>query len=173
MPGFELPLLGSNQDSPDPEPDRRGTRSGQLGQKRSLTEHRCPLNWPNLPARCPEKQPLNGRSSLRLARPMPRSPSRRALAKWSDRAGRHALAPAAEPDSSPALPPTRRSVTRPFSQTGGDTASGTDTVPRRIVVKESLRLPAAPSLAPADARREIAVASPPQAPTAWSGCIRH
>jgi hypothetical protein len=43
------PRLGSNQDSPDPESVRRGSGSGQVARKRSLTEHRCSLPCPKIP----------------------------------------------------------------------------------------------------------------------------
>jgi hypothetical protein len=45
----ELPLLGSNQDSPDPESSGRGSLSGQLVGIRPLSEHRCPLPRRRLP----------------------------------------------------------------------------------------------------------------------------
>jgi hypothetical protein len=47
---FELPLLGSNQDSPDPESSGRGNLSGQLVGNRPLSEHRYPLPGRSLPA---------------------------------------------------------------------------------------------------------------------------
>ncbi|MDF3052925.1 MAG: hypothetical protein K0S19_1030, partial [Geminicoccaceae bacterium] len=46
----ELPLLGSNQDSPDPESYRLGRHFGQLVGKRPLPEHRCPPPGRSLPA---------------------------------------------------------------------------------------------------------------------------
>jgi hypothetical protein len=45
-----LPLLGSNQDSPDPESPGRGRHFGQLVGNRPLSEHRCPLPGRSLPA---------------------------------------------------------------------------------------------------------------------------
>jgi hypothetical protein len=49
MRRFQLPLLGSNQDSPDPESSGRGNLSGQLVGNRPLPEHRCPLPCRSLP----------------------------------------------------------------------------------------------------------------------------
>jgi hypothetical protein len=46
-----LPLLGSNQDSPDPESSRPGKHCGQPVGIRPLPEHRCPLSCRSLPAR--------------------------------------------------------------------------------------------------------------------------
>jgi hypothetical protein len=43
------PLLGSNQDSPDPESSRPGRDFGQLVGNRPLSEHRCPLPCRSLP----------------------------------------------------------------------------------------------------------------------------
>jgi hypothetical protein len=51
LQSFQLPLLGSNQDSPDSESVLRGSGSGQVARKRSLTEHRCPDSCRSLPAR--------------------------------------------------------------------------------------------------------------------------
>jgi hypothetical protein len=48
---FQLPLLGSNQDSPDPESSRPGRHFRQFVGKRPLSEHRCPLPGRSLPAR--------------------------------------------------------------------------------------------------------------------------
>jgi hypothetical protein len=53
-----LPLLGSNQDSPDPESSRPGRHFGQPVGKRPLSEHRCPLPalvCPLLPGETPAK----------------------------------------------------------------------------------------------------------------------
>jgi hypothetical protein len=47
---FGLPLLGSNQDSPDLESSRPGRPFGQLVGNRPLPEHRCPLPCRSLPA---------------------------------------------------------------------------------------------------------------------------
>ena len=45
-----LPLLGSNQDSPDPEFSRPGRHFRQLAGIWPLSEHRCPLPCRSLPA---------------------------------------------------------------------------------------------------------------------------
>ena len=47
----ELLLLGSNQDSPDPESAGLGRLFGQRVGKQPLSEHRCPLPGRSLPAR--------------------------------------------------------------------------------------------------------------------------
>jgi len=44
-----LPLLGSNQDSPDPESSRPGRHFGQPAGIRPLSEHRCPYSCHRLP----------------------------------------------------------------------------------------------------------------------------
>jgi hypothetical protein len=46
----KLPLLGSNQDSPDLESSRPGRHFGQPVGNRPLSEHRCPLPGRSLPA---------------------------------------------------------------------------------------------------------------------------
>src|SRR5438309_11975080 len=48
---FELPLLGSNQDSPDPELAPQGCRSGQFDRERRPDEHRRPAGLTAVPAR--------------------------------------------------------------------------------------------------------------------------
>jgi len=42
LAGLQLPLLGSNQDSPDPQAVRRGARTGYFAELRAPDEHRCP-----------------------------------------------------------------------------------------------------------------------------------
>src|SRR5437773_8860798 len=46
---FELPLLGSNQDSPDPEPSRAGLFGGHHVRKWLPTKHRRTRGWEVMP----------------------------------------------------------------------------------------------------------------------------
>src|SRR3989441_9715560 len=48
---FELPLLGSNQDSPDPERRPQGNKNGQIDRKWRPDEHRRPVGLTSVPAR--------------------------------------------------------------------------------------------------------------------------
>src|SRR5438094_10639405 len=48
---FELPLLGSNQDSPDPERRPQGNENRQIDREWRPDEHRRPVGLTSVPAR--------------------------------------------------------------------------------------------------------------------------
>src|SRR2546428_13965507 len=54
-----LPLLGSNQDSPDPEPSRAGLFGGHHVRKWLPAKHRRPQGWGAMPSHARRNACLN------------------------------------------------------------------------------------------------------------------